>query len=56
MNKVLKSLTKSFDHVFAAIEESKDLCSYIFDELMRFLLAHEVRISRPFEKVEEKAF
>ena len=56
MSRVLRSLTKGFHHVVAAIEESKDLSTYNFDELMSSLLAHEVRISRSYEKVEEKAF
>ena len=56
MSKVLRSLTKDFDHVVAAIEESKDLFKYCLDELMGSLIAHEVRINRSGEKVEEKAF
>nr|GFA79898.1 UBN2 domain-containing protein [Tanacetum cinerariifolium] len=32
--KVLRSLTPNFDHVVAAIEESKDLSNFSFDELM----------------------
>ncbi|XP_047256241.1 uncharacterized protein LOC124888999 [Capsicum annuum] len=56
MSKVLRSLTKIFDHVVAAIEESKDLSTYTFDKLMSSLLAHEVWISRSYEKVEEKTF
>ncbi|KAH0636333.1 hypothetical protein KY290_036765 [Solanum tuberosum] len=56
VSKSLRSLTKGFDHVVAAIEESKDLSTYNFDELMSSLLAHEVRIRRSYEKVEEKAF
>ena len=54
VSKVLRTLTKDFDHVVAAIEESKDLSKYSFDELMGSLLAHEVRVSRSYEKVEEK--
>jgi len=54
--KVLRSLTKKFEHVVAAIEESKDLYDYSFDELMGSLLAHEDRINRSHEKIEEKAF
>jgi len=52
--KVLRSLTKKFEHVVSAIEESMDLFDYSFDELMSSLLAHEDRINRPHEKVEEK--
>jgi len=34
MSKVLRSLTKDFDHVVVAIKESKDLSKYSFDELL----------------------
>jgi len=52
VSKVLRSLTKDFDHVVAAIEESNDLSKYSLDELMGSLIAHEVRINRSDEKVE----
>ena len=55
VSKVLRTLTTDFDHVVAAIEESKDLSIYCFDELMA-LLGHEFRMNRSSEKVEEKAF
>jgi gag-polypeptide of LTR copia-type/Integrase core domain/GAG-pre-integrase domain len=54
--KVLRSLLTKFDHVVAAIEESKDLETYTFDELMGSLQTHEARLSRSEERVEEKTF
>ncbi|KAK9185365.1 hypothetical protein WN943_025721 [Citrus x changshan-huyou] len=50
VTKVLRSLTKRFDHVVATIEESKDLSDYSFDELMCFLLAHEDMLNRSVVK------
>jgi hypothetical protein len=54
--KVLRSLTTKFDHVVAANEESKNLSTYSFNELMGPLQAHEVRLLRSKENGDSKAF
>ncbi|CAO2827768.1 unnamed protein product [Amaranthus hypochondriacus] len=41
VSKVLRSLNDDWNNVVPAIEESKDLSSFTFDELMGSLLAHE---------------
>ncbi|XP_020269489.1 uncharacterized protein LOC109844775 [Asparagus officinalis] len=56
VSKVLRSLISKFNHVVSAIEESKDLTTYDFDILKSSLIAHEERINRTSEKVDEKAF
>jgi hypothetical protein len=54
--KVLRSLTPKFDHVVAAIEESKNLNTYSFNELMGSLQTHESRMSKTEDKDDEKTF
>lgn len=54
--KVMRTLNETFNHVVPAIEESKDLSTYSFDELMSSLLAHEARFKKSSVKVEDKAF
>lgn len=56
VGKVLRSLHNDYKYIVTAILESKDLSTYSFDELMSSLIAHEERMSKSEENVEEKAF
>ncbi|XP_047331160.1 uncharacterized protein LOC124934686 [Impatiens glandulifera] len=56
VEKVLRSLPQKFDHVAAAIEESKDLSKMTIYELTGSLLAHEQRINRSCTPSTDQAF
>ncbi|KAJ0802818.1 putative RNA-directed DNA polymerase [Helianthus annuus] len=54
VEKVLRSLPVKWDHIVAAIEESKDLSVLTFDQLMGSLQSHEARVNRGTENVAEE--
>ncbi|GJZ79695.1 retrovirus-related pol polyprotein from transposon TNT 1-94 [Tanacetum coccineum] len=54
--KILRNLPPKFDHVVAAIEESKDMTTLAFDEFIGSLQAHEVRINRNVAREDEQVF
>ncbi|CAL9010551.1 unnamed protein product [Prunus brigantina] len=56
VEKTLRSLPPKFDHVVAAIEESKDLGALSLHELIGSLEAHEKRINRSTDHSLEQAF
>ncbi|XP_026377725.1 uncharacterized protein LOC113272025 [Papaver somniferum] len=56
VEKLLRSLPFKFEHVVAAIEESKDISTLSMYEMMGSLEAHEQQISRYVEKPIEQAF
>ncbi|CAL8165963.1 unnamed protein product [Prunus armeniaca] len=56
IQKTLRSLPPKFDHVVAAIEESKDLAAFSLHELIGSLEAHEKRINRSTDHSLEQAF
>ncbi|XP_024036216.1 uncharacterized protein LOC112096774 [Citrus clementina] len=54
--KVLRCLPPKFDHLAAAIEESRDLSKMTFSDLSGSLPSHEQRINRPSSQPTEQAF
>lgn len=56
IEKVLRTLTRKFIPVVAAIEESKDLTCLTVDELTGSLLSHESRLDRAESSSLESAF
>nr|KYP40213.1 hypothetical protein KK1_038469 [Cajanus cajan] len=55
VEKILRSLTDSFENVICAIEESKDLTMITVDELAESLEAHEQRKKKKEEEILEQA-
>jgi hypothetical protein len=56
IEKILRSMPMKYDHVVAAIEESKDLSVLIVDELFSSLQSHEDMMKRYEENSIENAF
>jgi hypothetical protein len=56
VEKILRSMPKKYDHVVAAIEESKDLSVLTVNELFGSLQSHEDRMKRYEENSVENAF
>lgn len=56
VSKVLRSLNDEWNNFAPAIEESKDLSNFTFDELIGSLLDHESRMKKGNAKTKEKAF
>lgn len=54
--KVSRSLLQKYDYIVAAIEESKDLSTYSFSELMSSLQVNEERINKSSNQPLEQAF
>ncbi|CAL5382011.1 unnamed protein product [Camellia sinensis] len=46
VEKILRSLTPTFDYVVCSIEESKDIDAFSLDELQSSLLVHEQKMNR----------
>ena len=56
IEKILRSMTRKFEHVIVAIEESKDLNTFSLEELLGSLQSHELRIKQFDSSPSEQAF
>jgi gag-polypeptide of LTR copia-type len=56
VEKILRSLTDTFENVVCAIEESKNLAELSVDELAGSLLEHEQRRSSRRKKLSKRPF
>jgi gag-polypeptide of LTR copia-type len=56
VEKILRSLTDTFENVVCAIEESKNLAELSVDELADSLLEHEQRRSSRRKKLSKRPF
>lgn len=56
VEKILRSLTRKFEYVVVAIEESKDLSDFSLETLLGTLQSHELRMKQFDPRVMEHAF
>ena len=56
LEKILRSMTRKYEHVLVAIEESKDLNTFSLEELLGSLQSRELRIKQFDSSPSEQAF